>query len=143
MWATTVLFEWSAGVSVGGGRVCGVGQAVGVSPVPNIKGDLVIKSLAGLKRALEPGVVVTLVRRANPPLSGGYDATGIPRRVVKAQSNAVAFESIVPGREQPSWLRWPKAAEVSFALEAPGAAQLFTVNGMTYRIETSRPGGSV
>lgn len=130
-------------MSVGRDKVGGVGQAIRASSVPNLKGDIVINSLAGLKRALKPGVVVTLVRRAHPPLVGGCDATGIPRRVVKAQGNAVAFESVVPGREQPSWLYWPKAAEVSFALEAPGAAQLFTVNGMTYRIETNQKGRSV
>lgn len=94
-----------------------------------------ITSLAALKRALVPGVVVTLVRRDYPGLSGGFDATGVARCVVRAKSNAVAFESIRPDTDRPSWLYWPRAAEVAFSLEAPGAAQLFTVKGLTYRIE--------
>lgn len=94
-----------------------------------------ISSLAGLKRALVPGAVVTLVRREYPGLPGGYDATGIARRVVRVKSRAVAFESIRPDTDRPSWLYWPRAAEVSFSLEAPGAAELFTVAGLTYRIE--------
>ncbi|QFS94550.1 hypothetical protein FIV07_27645 (plasmid) [Mycobacterium sp. THAF192] len=77
---------------------------------------------------------MTLVSRDHPPLSGGYDATGVPRRIVKAQSNGIALEPIIPGQERPSWLFWPKASEVAFTPEAPGVAQLFTVRGMTYRI---------
>lgn len=96
-----------------------------------------IKSLAALKRVLVPGTVVTLVRRDHPPLMRGFDATGKPRRIVKVKSRAIAFESIRQDSDKPSWLYWPSAQEVSFALEAPGAAQLFTVMGMTYRIEPS------
>lgn len=95
-----------------------------------------VKTLAGLKRALRVGTAVTLVRREHPVLPGGYDATGVRRRVVKVQTNAVAFESIRPDTDKPSWLYWPAANEVSFALEAPGAAQLFTAKGLTYRIES-------
>lgn len=96
-----------------------------------------ITSLAALKRALVLGTVVTLVRREHPPLLRGHDATGIPRRIVRVKSRAIAFESIRKDTDQPSWLYWPRAEEVSFGLEAPGAAQLFTVEGMTYRIESS------
>ncbi|CAN3132144.1 hypothetical protein ACNUDN_29950 [Mycobacterium sp. smrl_JER01] len=97
-----------------------------------------ITSLAALKRALALGTVVTLVRREHPPLLRGHDATGIPRRIVRVKSRAIAFESIRKDTDQPSWLYWPCAEEVSFELEgSPGAAQLFTVEGMTYRIEPS------
>lgn len=96
-----------------------------------------MKSLAELKRALQLGVVVTLVHRDDPPLRGGYDATGKPRRVVRVQSKGVAFESIVPGIDKPSWLHWPRAADVLFAVEETTGADLFTVSGLTYRIENS------
>lgn len=96
-----------------------------------------LNSLAELKRVLRLGVVVTLVHRDHPPLSGGYDATGKPRRVVRVQSNGVAFESILPGTDKPSWLRWPRASDVSFAVEETTGADLFTVFGLRYRIENS------
>lgn len=95
-----------------------------------------ITNLTALKRVLLPGARVTLVARSRAPWPDGFDATGIARRVVAAQSNAVAFEPVAPGAERPSWLRWPKASEVSFSIEEPGGAQLFTVNGLTYRIES-------
>jgi hypothetical protein len=88
-----------------------------------------IKSFAELKRRLRPGVTITMVRRDYPPLKGiGIDATGIPRKVVVAQSNAVAFES-VRGDGKPSWLYWPKASEVELLDDG------FKVKGLTYRIE--------
>lgn len=112
------------------------GTPFGLARDSRRKGSVVIRTLAGLKRVLRPGVVVTLLRRERPPSPGGVDATGIPRRVVQVQNNAVAFEPIRPHSDKPSWLYWPKAGEVSFALEAPGAAQLFTMRGLTYRIES-------
>lgn len=125
-------------MSVCGSRFVVGGQAIPASPESQKGTAVMIESLAALKRALVPGTVVTLVSREHPPLMSGYDPTGIARRVVQVKSRAVAFESVRPDTDKPSWLYWPKAEDVSFALEESGSAQLFTVNGMTYRIEMSQ-----
>ena len=125
------------GAGGSGGMIGVVGQAITAGPLfPERECFCMISSLAALKRVLVLGTVVTLVRREHPPLMRGYDATGIPRRIVRVQSRAIAFESIRKDTDKPSWLYWPAAKDVSFSLEAPGAAQLFTVEGMTYRIES-------
>lgn len=66
-----------------------------------------IKSFAELKRFLQPGVVLTLVRHdwyPNGPLINK------PRKICKIQSNAIAFEPIPPKTES-SWLHWGKSSE--------------------------------
>ncbi len=94
-----------------------------------------ITTLAALKRTLQLGAIVTLTSRERPVLRGGHDARGIARRVVRVQGRKIAFESVRPDTNQPSWLSWPKANEVVFAIEESSGKQLFTVHGMTYRIE--------
>lgn len=86
-----------------------------------------IKSFAELKRKLQPGAVVTLLSRESAPLFPGPDGCGVKRKVLVAQSNAVAFEN--PRNDsRPSWLYWPKASEVELF---DGG---FKVRGMTYEI---------
>lgn len=102
-----------------------------------------VKTLAGLRRALQPGAVIELAYRERPTPPGGIDATGVPRRVVKSQGNAVALESVRTGSDAPSWLYWPKASEVTFSIEAGTCASLFTIRGVTYRIvQDSRVGAA-
>jgi hypothetical protein len=91
---------------------------------------MMFNSFAQLKRALQPGVVVTMTRRDYAPMAGGYDAIGIARRIVIAQTNAIAFESIRPDTDRPSWLYWPKASEVDLLPDG------FRVKGLTYRVDT-------
>lgn len=103
-----------------------------------------VKTLAALRRALQPGAVIALAYGDRPTPSDGFDATGLPQRVVEAQRNAVALESVRPDRTAPSWLYWPEASEVTFSIEAGTCASLFTVRGMTYRImQDSRVGAAV
>lgn len=87
-----------------------------------------IKSFAELKRRLQPGAVVTLVSRDSKPLFPGPDGCGVQRKVLIAQSNAIAMENPRPDNDRPSWLYWPKASEVELF---DGG---FRVRGMTYEI---------
>lgn len=95
-----------------------------------------ITTLAALKRALLPGVLVTMISRENSPMmQTGYDLTGVPREVCQVRGRGVAFKTVLGERTVESWLNWPPAAEVAFSHEQGSGAQLFTACGMTYRIE--------
>lgn len=87
-----------------------------------------IKSFAELKRRLQPGAVITLISRDTEPLFPGYDGTGVQRKVLIAQGNAIAMENPRPNDDRPSWLYWPKAAEVELLDSG------FKVRGMTFEI---------
>lgn len=87
-----------------------------------------IKSFAELKRKLQPGAVVTLLSRDHKPLFPVPDGTGMKRKVLIAQGNAIAMEN-PRDDSRPSWLYWPKASEVEL-LDDGG----FKVRGMTYEI---------
>lgn len=64
-----------------------------------------MKTLADLKRRLTVGAVVTLVYSHRMP----NNRLGMPRKVVKVQTNGVWFESLNAGISA-SWLQWPKVA---------------------------------
>ncbi len=50
----------------------------------------------------------------------------MPRPMVKVRGRWVAFKTVLSDKAVESLLNWPKAAEVSFALEQGSQAKLFT-----------------
>jgi ribosomal protein S27E len=86
-----------------------------------------IKSLTELKRALQPGAVVTMTaNKAHPD-----DARiGEPRTVVRADDNKVTLRRARPdGSHVTSDLPWPEANKIRFTQDG------FTIVGVTYRID--------
>lgn len=64
-----------------------------------------MKSVAELKRALRPGVQVTLIR--STLRSGTHKNLNVPRTVEKAQTNSIMFSG-------GSWLSYDKANKYQF-----------------------------
>ena len=88
-----------------------------------------IKSLAGLKRALQPGAVVTMMASESHPNS---DLIGVPRTVVKADAEKVGFDTVhADGSHTISYLHWPKDDSVQFIEDGFG----FITHGATYWID--------
>lgn len=82
------------------------------------------KNLSELKRMLNPGVQVKRVYRRLQPHPEPVLCT-----VIKRQANAVAFA--VDGATQPSWIEWPKSADV--LIEDNGFAIVYNgVVGLRY-----------
>lgn len=65
------------------------------------------KTAADIKRALEVGATVTMVRHDWYPQG---KLMGVPRKVIKKQSNGVQFEG-------GSWLHWPPASDIAVCEE--------------------------
>ncbi len=84
-----------------------------------------MKTFADVKRALQVGVTVTMVRHDWYP---NNKLMGVPRKVILKQANAVQFEG-------GSWLHFPKASEV-VAEDDVFAVMLSAEEGqvMSYRI---------
>lgn len=62
-----------------------------------------MKTFADVKRALQVGVTVTMVRHDWYP---NGKLMNVPRKVIKVQSNGVQFEG-------GSWLHFPKASDIA------------------------------
>ena len=60
-------------------------------------------TFAAIRRRAVVGVRLEIIWRAFPP------TTLPPRKILKAQSNAIVLEPW-PGKDKPSWLYWPTSA---------------------------------
>jgi hypothetical protein len=93
-----------------------------------------INSLAELKRALQPGAVVTMMAWDGHPNS---DLLRVPRTVVRADDEKVGFDTVhADGRRTISYLHWPKDAAVEFIEDGFG----FITHGATYWIDKETDG---
>jgi hypothetical protein len=86
-----------------------------------------IKSLTELKRALQPGAVVTMTVNTGDPDNARI---GVPRTVVSADTNKVKLRRVLPdGSHVTSDLSWPESDKIRFTQDG------FTISGTTYRID--------
>jgi hypothetical protein len=86
-----------------------------------------IKSLTELKRALQPGAIVTMTAKKGHP---GDDRIGVPGTVVGVDDNKATLRRARPdGSYVTREMTWPDADKISFTQDG------FAIAGTTYRID--------